>query len=302
MAAQLIECIPNISEGRRQEVLAEIRGEMARVPGLRLLDWKPDASHNRTVITLAGEGTPLLNGIEELYRSTLKHVDLREHKGEHPRVGAVDVVPFVPIRGATVEDCVELSKKAAAMIWEKFGVPVYLYEDSASRPERKELPAIRKGEFEGLAEKMKDPAWAPDFGVAAPHASAGASVVGARPPLIAYNINLDTNRLEIADRIAKSIRHISGGFRYVRAMGVALEDRGIVQVSINMVNFKKSPLFRVFEAVRREAERYGVNIVGSEIVGLIPEDALLDTAEYYLRIEDFNASQVLERKIAEIDG
>lgn len=301
MASQLIECVPNISEGRRGDVLDEVRQGLEKTPGLKLLGMSPDGSHNRTVITLVGDASALLAGLEELYRVTLAHVDLRKQTGEHPRLGAVDVVPFIPIRGTTTEECVELARRAGALIWEKFGVPVYLYEDAASRPERKDLPAIRKGEFEGLADKMKDPAWAPDFGTAAPHPSAGASVVGARAPLIAYNINLATTRLDIADRIAKAVRHIGGGFRFVRAMGVALEDRGMVQVSINMVNFKKSPLFRVFETVKREAQRYGINVVSSEIVGLVPEEALLEVADFYLQLEGFNPSQVLERKIAELE-
>lgn len=301
MASQIIECVPNISEGRRSEVLDEVKKALEQTAGLKLLGLSPDGSHNRTVITLAGDAAALLAGLEALYAVTLKHVDLRSHTGEHPRLGAVDVVPFIPIRNSTTEECVELAKKAGSLIWEKFRVPVYLYEDAASRPDRKELPAIRKGQFEGLTEKMKDPAWAPDFGTPEPHPSAGASVVGARPPLIAYNINLGTNRLEVADRIAKAIRHIGGGYRFVRAMAVALEDRGLVQVSINMVNFKKSPMFRVFETVKREAQRYGVNVVSSEIVGLVPEDALLEAADYYLQLENFDSSQVLERKIAELE-
>ncbi|MEW6363041.1 MAG: glutamate formimidoyltransferase [Acidobacteriota bacterium] len=300
--AALIECIPNISEGQRMEVLDEIREGLLKVPALKLLGLSPDTSHNRTVITMLGDREPLLAAIEVLYRLTLKRVDLRQHKGEHPRLGAVDVVPFIPIRNVTMDQCVELAKQAARLIWESFSVPVYLYEEAASRPERKDLPNIRKGEFEGLAEKMKNPAWVPDFGAAEPHPSAGASVVGARPPLIAYNINLGTDRFEVADRIAKSIRFIGGGFRFVRAMGVALDDRKLVQVSINMVNFKKTPLFRVFETVKREAARYGVNVVSSEIVGFVPEEALLETADFYLQFENFDPSQVLERKIAELES
>lgn len=301
MAAQIIECVPNISEGRRSDILQDVRQALGTIPGLKLLSLFPDENHNRTVITLIGDRQTVLVGLEAIYRIAVDRIDLRAHSGEHPRIGAVDVVPFIPIRNATVEECVEVSREAGAMIWEKFGVPVYLYEDSATRPERKDLPAIRKGEFEGLAEKMKDPAWAPDFGRPEPHPSAGASVVGARAPLIAYNINLATSQFEIADKIAKSIRHIGGGYRFVRAMGVKLEDRGLMQVSINMVNFRKSPLFRVFETVKREAARYGVNIVSSEIVGLLPEDALFDAAEFYLQLENFSPSQVLERKIAETD-
>jgi glutamate formiminotransferase len=234
-----------------------------------------------------------------LFQTALTRIDLRRHTGEHPRMGAVDVVPFIPIRGASMEDCVALSRQAGAEIAERFGIPVYLYEESASSEARRNLAEVRKGQFEGFAEKMKDPRWAPDFGPGQPHPSAGAVAVGARPFLIAYNINLGTRDLAIADRIARAIRHLSGGFRYVKAMGVELADRGIVQVSINMTNFKKTPLHRVFECVRSEAERHGVPIVGSEIVGLAPAEALHAAAEHYLRLEGFSAEQVLETKLLE---
>jgi len=214
-------------------------------------------------------------------------------------MGAVDVVPFIPVRGSSVEDCVALSREVGAAIASDFAVPVFLYEDSASGEHRRNLADVRKGQFEGLVEKMKDARWAPDFGPSAPHPSAGAVAVGARPFLIAYNINLGTRDLAIADRIAKAIRHLSGGFRYVKAMGVELADRGLVQVSINMTNFRKTPLHRVFDCVRAEADRHGVAIVGSEIVGLAPADALYAAAEHYLRLEGFSAEQVLETKLLE---
>ena len=214
-------------------------------------------------------------------------------------MGAVDVVPLIPIRGATVEDCVALSRRIGASIAERYGVPVYLYEDSASSESRRNLADIRKGEFEGFFEKIRDPKWKPDFGPDAPHATAGVVAVGARAPLIAYNINLATRDVSIADRIARAIRHIGGGFRYVKAMGVDLADRGCVQVSINMTNYKKSPLHRVFECVRSEAERYGVAVIGSEIVGLTPAEALFMTAEHYLRLENFSSDQVLEMRLLE---
>jgi glutamate formiminotransferase len=293
----IIECVPNISEGRDTGSIEAVAAAVRSTPGVRLLDVSSDASHNRSVLTFVGDAPAIRAGVSALFRAALERIDLRRHKGEHPRMGAVDVVPFIPIRGSSVEECVALSREAGAAIAKDFGVPVYLYEDSASSDLRRNLAEIRKGQFEGFAEKMKDPRWAPDFGPAEPHPSAGVVAVGARAFLIAYNINLATRDLAIADRIAKAIRHLSGGFRYVKAMGVELADRGIVQVSINMTNFKKTPLHRVFECVRSEAERHGVAIVGSEIVGLSPAEALYAAAEHYLRLEGFSAEQVLETKL-----
>ncbi len=294
-----IECVPNISEGRRPEVVAEAVAALKRTPGIRVLDLQSDKDHNRSVFTLVGDETALRAAIPELFAVATSRIDLRSHRGEHPRLGAVDVVPFIPIEGATTGDCVALAREIGKLVAERFGVPIFLYEDAASAPHRRHLEDVRRGEFEGLPEKMKDPQWTPDFGPSAPHPSAGASVFGARMPLIAYNINLGTGDLEIAKRIAKGIRHSSGGFRYVKAMGVMLQERGIAQVSINMTDFKKTPLHRVFETVRSEAARYGVNVVGSEIVGLVPMEALLDAADHFLRLEGFRPSQVLERKIGE---
>jgi glutamate formiminotransferase len=293
----IIECVPNVSEGRESGSIEAIAAAVRSTPGVRLLDVSSDASHNRSVLTFVGDGPAVRAGVSALFRAALERIDLRRHKGEHPRMGAVDVVPFIPIRGSSVEECVALSREAGADIAKDFGVPVYLYEDSASSDLRRNLAEIRKGQFEGFADKMKDPRWAPDFGPAQPHPSAGVVAVGARAFLIAYNINLATRDLAIADRIARAIRHLSGGFRYVKAMGVELADRGIVQVSINMTNFKKTPLHRVFECVRSEAERHGVAIVGSEIVGLSPAEALYAAAEHYLRLEGFSAEQVLETKL-----
>jgi glutamate formiminotransferase len=293
----IIECVPNVSEGRDTGSIEAIAAAVRSAPGVRLLDVSSDASHNRSVLTFVGDAPAVRAGVSALFRAALERIDLRRHKGEHPRMGAVDVVPFIPIRGSSVEECVALSREAGAAIAKDFGVPVYLYEDSASSELRRNLAEIRKGQFEGFADKMKDPRWAPDFGPAEPHPSAGVVAVGARAFLIAYNINLATKDLAIADRIAKAIRHLSGGFRFVKAMGVELADRGIVQVSINMTNFKKTPLHRVFECVRSEAERHGVAIVGSEIVGLSPAEALYAAAEHYLRLEGFSAEQVLETKL-----
>jgi glutamate formiminotransferase / 5-formyltetrahydrofolate cyclo-ligase len=295
----VIECVPNISEGRRTEVVAGIAEALGAVPGLRVLDVQSDATHNRSVLTIAGDAASLRAGIPLLFERTLEVVDLRLHRGEHPRLGAVDVVPFIPIDGVTMAECVALAREVGDLVGRRLGVPVYLYEDAASRPERKNLENIRRGEFEGLAARMSQAEWAPDFGPAHPHPSAGATVIGARMPLIAYNINLATDRLDVAKKIASAVRMSSGGLRFVKAMGLALEDRGIVQVSMNLTNFEKTPIVRVFELVKREAARYGVNVLESEIVGLIPQAALLQAAEYYLQIEGFSPNQVLENKLRE---
>lgn len=292
----LIECIPNISEGRRQDVLdacaAAIRGA-----GVRLLDVKPDASHNRAVYTFAGDPAAVKAAVLALYDAALPVIDLRSHRGEHPRLGAVDVVPFVPIEGATMADCVALARETGAEIARRYGVPVFLYEEAASSPARRNLEDIRRGEFEGLAARLRQPEWAPDFGPAEPHPSAGASVVGARMALIAYNINLATDRIDVAKKIAAAVRQSSGGLRFVKAMGVELSDRGVVQVSMNLTNFEKTPMFRVFELVKREAARYGVAVLESEIIGLVPSAALVASAAWYLQLERFSADQVLENRL-----
>jgi glutamate formiminotransferase len=293
----IIECVPNISEGRDRASIEAIAAAVAATPGVRLLDVSSDTAHNRSVLTFVGDRAAVSAGVLALFEAALPRIDLRTHRGEHPRMGAVDVVPFIPIRGASTEDCVALSREVGEGIAARFAVPVFLYEESASSDARRNLAEVRKGQFEGFAEKMKDPRWKADFGPGQPHPSAGAVAVGARPFLIAYNINLATRDLAVADRIAKAIRHMSGGFRFVKAMGVELADRGLVQVSINMTNFRKTPLHRVFECVRSEAERHGVAIVGSEIVGLTPADALFAAAEHYLRLEGFSAEQVLETKL-----
>lgn len=297
----VIECIPNVSEGRRPEIVAAMADAIRRAPGVRLLDFSSDASHNRSVFTLAGDAAGVEQAVLALVERAVADVDLRAHRGEHPRLGAVDVVPFVPIEGATMADCVALAKKTGAAIAERFNVPVYLYEEASSNPARKNLEDIRRGEFEGLAAKMATAGWAPDFGPSAPHPSAGAIVVGARMPLIAYNINLATDRIDVAKKIAAAIRHSSGGFRYVKAAGFTLADRGIVQVSMNLTNYEKTPIHRVFEAVKREAARYGVAILESEIVGLIPAAALTAAAEFYLQIEAFKPDQVLENKLKQAE-
>jgi glutamate formiminotransferase len=293
----LIESIPNVSEGRRPEVIEKLVAAVSRTPGVRLLDHSSDASHNRSVLTLVGDPPALKEAIVALFEAALAAIDLRTHKGEHPRLGAVDVVPFVPIEGVTMEDCVALARDVAATVAERFSLPIFMYEEASQNPARKNLEDIRRGEFEGLAAKMRAAEWAPDFGPTAPHPSAGASVIGARMPLIAYNINLNTDRVDVARKIAAAIRHSSGGLRFVKAMGLLLEDRRIAQVSMNLTNYQKTPIFRVFEMVKREAERYGVGILESEIVGLVPSAALMSAAEYYLQIEGFSPNQVLENKL-----
>jgi glutamate formiminotransferase len=297
VAVAIIECVPNISEGRREEVVEDIVDAVRRVPGARLLDYSSDRSHNRSVISLAGDADALKAAVVALFEAAIARIDLRTHTGEHPRLGAVDVVPFVPIEGVTMEECVALAKDTARTVAQRFSVPVYLYEEASLNPQRKNLEDIRRGEFEGLAARMASDGWAPDFGPSAPHVSAGASVIGARMPLIAYNINLNTNRLDVAKKIAASVRFSSGGFRYVKAMGVMLADRGIVQVSMNLTNYEKTPILRVFEAVKREAERHGVTILESEVVGLVPAAALIATAESSLQLAAFRPDQVLETRL-----
>jgi glutamate formiminotransferase len=293
----LIECVPNVSEGRRREVVEAMADAIRRVPGVTLLDHSSDAAHNRSVFTLAGDAASLEQAVMALYERASADIDLRAHRGEHPRLGAVDVVPFVPLEGVTMADCVLLARKVGAAVAERFQIPVYLYEEATENPGRRNLEDIRRGEFEGLAAKMARDGWAPDFGPAGPHATAGATVIGARMPLIAYNINLATDRLDVAKKIAAAIRYSSGGFRYVKAMGIKIEDRGIVQVSMNLTNYEKTPIVRVFEAVKREAARHGVSILESEIVGLVPAAALTDAAEYYLQLAGFSRDQVLENKL-----
>ena len=293
----IIECIPNVSEGRRADVVERLAAAIRAVPGVSLLDYSSDPSHNRSVFTLVGDARGVRAATLALFEQAVAEIDLRTHKGEHPRLGAVDVVPFVPIDGVTMQECIELAKEVGAEVASRFNVPVFLYEEASNNPLRKNLEDIRRGEFEGLAAKMSSAEWSPDFGPAVPHPSAGASVIGARMPLIAYNINLNTDRLDVAKKIAAAIRHSSGGLRYVKAAGFMLEDRRIAQVSMNLTNYQKTPIFRVFEMVKREAERYGVGILESEIVGLVPSAALLSAAEFYLQIEGFSAEQILENKL-----
>ena len=295
---KLVECIPNFSEGRDADSVKKLADVARGVPGVTLLDYSSDASHNRSVFTLVGDP----DGIKEvaflLCKRASELIDMTKQSGEHPRMGATDVIPFVPIREVSVDECVEISRQVARRIWEELGIPSFLYEYSATAPGRQNLAAVRKGQFEGMPEKLLMDEWAPDFGERKIHPTAGITAIGARPPLIAYNVNLDTPDLEIANAIAKAIRGSSGGFKYCKAIGIMLEDRNIAQVSMNMVNTEVTPLFRVFEAIKAEARRWGVRVLGSELIGLSHAKALIDCAEFYLQIEDFDYNtQVLENHL-----
>lgn len=295
---RIVECVPNFSEGRDQAKIDAIISVMRAVPGVYVLDRESDADHNRSVVTLAGEPEAVAEAALRGVGKAAELIDLTKHSGAHPRMGATDVVPFIPVEGVSIEDCVALAKKVGREIWERYKIPVYFYEAAAQRPERANLESIRKGQFEGLlAEVPKNPDRAPDIGNGALHPTAGATVVGARKFLVAYNINLNTPDIEIAKKIGKNIRFSNGGLRYVKAMGVDLRARKLAQVSINMTDFEQTPLHRVFEMVKREAERYGVAIVGSEIVGLIPKRAIEITADFYLQLENFSPEQVFENRV-----
>ena len=295
---RIVECVPNFSEGRDLAKVEAIVAAMREVPGVFLLDRESDADHNRSVITLAGEPEAVAEAALRGVGKAAELIDLTRHSGAHPRLGATDVLPFVPIEGVTIEDCVVLAKQTGREIWSRYRIPVYFYEAAAQRPERANLENIRKGQFEGLREEvLKNPDRSPDVGEPRLHPTAGATVVGARKFLIAYNINLNTPDVQIAKRIAKVIRFSSGGLRYVKAMGVELKARGLAQVSINLTDFEQTPMHRVFEMVKREAERDGAAIVGSEIVGLIPKRAMELSAEFYLQLENLSPAQVLENRM-----
>lgn len=296
--ASLVECIPNFSEGRNEEIINALIKEAKSVGGVTLLDYSSDKSHNRSVFTLMGD----VAGIEEvsfrLCKLASSLIDLNNHKGEHPRMGATDVIPFVPLKDVTMEECIAISQRVGKRIADELSIPVFLYEASATKESHQNLASRRKGEFEGMKEKMKDDEWIPDFGKRVPHKTAGVVAVGARSPLVAFNVNLSTSNVEIAKEIARNIRGSGNGYKYCKAIGVLLEEKNLAQVSMNMVNYELTPLYRVFEAIRFEAKRYGVTIVSSELIGLTPARALLDAAEYYLQLEgvDFK-KQIIEYRL-----
>lgn len=294
----MFECVPNYSEGRDADKIEKIVDCFRGVKGVKLLDYSSDSDHNRSVVTVIGEREPLKAAVVASIGKALELIDLNVHTGQHPRMGAVDVVPFIPLRGATMEEADALAKEVAREAAEKYSLPVFLYEQSASAPHRVNLADVRKGQFEGMAEKMKDRAmWAPDFGPETIHPTGGATAIGARAPLVAFNVNLSTDNMDIARSIVHAVRHIDGGFRYCKALPVELKERGIVQVSMNLTDYRKTAIYHVVEAIRTECRRYGVSIVGSELVGLIPMQALTDCAEYYLQLENFSPDQVLESRM-----
>ena len=273
-----------------------------RVPGCTLFDVQTDGNHNRCVFTLIGSPAAIEEAAFQLAKRPSETIDMTKHVGQHPRMGATDVIPFVPQMDVSVQECVEMSKRVAQRIWDELHIPSFLYEDSATRPERRNLATCRKGQFEGMPEKLLQPDWAPDYGERKIHPTAGITAIGARMPLIAFNVNLDTSDVEIAKKIAKAIRGSSGGFRSCKAIGIMLEERNIAQVSMNMVNYEDTPLFYAYEMIRALADRYGVRIIGSEIVGLTPAKALIDCAEYYLKIENFNCkNQIMEYHLIDME-
>jgi len=296
--AKLVECVPNFSEGRRPEIIEQIVEEIRKVDDVQLLDYEMDANHNRAVVTFIGTPEGAKIAAFNACKKAAELIDLNQHSGEHPRMGATDVIPFVPISEITMDECVALAHAVAKEIADKLDIPTYMYEHAATKVSRKKLPNVRKGEFEGLREAIQtDPKRAPDYGKCEVHPTAGATAVGAREFLIAYNVNLATKDVDIAMKIANAIRGIKGNLKYVRALGFELEDRGITQVSMNLVNYKQNPMYRVFEMIKSEAERWGAPIVGGEIVGLVPMDALIDVADFYLRLENFDKNQVIENQL-----
>lgn len=290
---QVLLCEPNISEGRELRVVEHILEPIRRAAAIRILDINSDADHHRSVFTYLGEPEAVLEATKAMAARAFELIDMSKHQGSHPRMGAVDVVPFIPVRGIETEEAVEIARSFGEFVG-KLGVPVYYYEEAATRPERDVLPKIRTGQYEALEEKLRDPAWAPDAGPAAFNPKAGAMVTGVRFPLIAFNVNLRTPDVSIADRIAKAVRHINGGYRYVRAIGLELEGTGMVQVSMNLLNYTKTPIPRVLETIRSEAARYGVNVAGTELVGPLPLGALEEVLKHYLQIHDFSMDQIIE--------
>ncbi len=296
---KILESVPNFSEGRDQEKIEQIVGPFRATEGVKLLDYSADQDHNRLVVTLVGDPSGLKSSLLQTMGIAVDLIDMRKHKGEHPRMGAIDVVPFTPIKNVEMKEAVELSHELAAEAAKRYELPIYMYENSATEPKRKNLETIRKGEYEGFAEKITNEEWKPDYGPAKLHPTAGATVIGARKSLIAFNVNLGTKDIEVANFIARKVRHSSGGLRYCKAIGVDLKEKGLVQVSMNMTDFSKTSLYQAYEMIKFEAKRFGVDIVESELIGLLPAAALFNVAEYYLQIEDFSPHQVIETRLLE---
>lgn len=291
---KLVQCVPNYSEGRDLEKIEKIAEPFKKNKKIKFMGCEPDADYNRTVITVIGEPEDVMEAVIESVGVATKLIDMNVQRGEHLRMGATDVIPFIPIKNVEMKECIEMSKKVAKEIWERFKIPVFLYEESATAENRVSLPSIRKGEFEGMKEKLLLEEWKPDFGERKPHETAGVTAVGARMPLIAFNINLDTKDVNIAKEISKAIRFSSGGYRYIQAGPAEIKEKGFVQVTMNIKNYKKNPIYRVFETVKMEAKRYGVNVTGSEIIGSVPLEALSESMEYYLGLTDFKKEKIIE--------
>lgn len=294
--SKIVECVPNFSEGRDTEKIEKILAAFRNKENVKLVNSEADKDYNRVVVTVMGEPTAVRDAVVESAKIASELIDLREHTGEHSRMGALDVAPYIPIKNMEMEECIELAKQTAELIHKECNIPCFLYENAASNEKRRNLAYIRKGQFEKMAEKIKTEEFKPDYGTEL-HESAGATAVGARLALVAYNIDLDTPDIEIAQNIARVIRHSGGGFRYIKAGGVYLEEKNSTQVTMNITDYTKTSIYRVFETVKFEAKRYGVNITGSEIVGLTPMQALIDSAEYYLKLKDFSADKIIETEL-----
>ncbi|MFH1124817.1 MAG: glutamate formimidoyltransferase [Pseudomonadota bacterium] len=302
MKSQLIECVPNYSEGRRPEVIEAIVEPFRRRPGCILLDYRADQDHNRLVVSLVGQPEPIQAALIESARVAIKHIDLEKHRGGHPRIGAVDVIPFIPIEHIEMNACVQIAREFGKRFHKETGVPVYFYEEAALRPERRNLEVIRKGQFEALKTEITRPERHPDVGEPKVHPKAGATVIGARKFLIAFNVNLGTSDLKVAREIAKAVRSSSGGLCHVKGIGLALEERGLTQVSMNIVDYEKNALYRVVEMIRMEAKRWGVLVVETEVYGMIPAAALLDSVAYYMQLAGFERKQVIELALLDMPG
>ncbi|WP_432401319.1 glutamate formimidoyltransferase [Wukongibacter sp. M2B1] len=296
---KIVECVPNFSEGRDLDKIEKIVSPFRGKEGVKLLNYEADKDYNRVVVTVMGEPEAVKNAVVEAVGVAAEVIDMTKHEGQHSRMGATDVIPFIPIKNMSMTEAIELAKETGEAIYKEHSVPVFLYEKAASKPERENLAKVRKGQFEGMPEKLKDPEWKPDFGEAKIHPTSGITAVGARMPLVAYNIDLDTDNVEIANKIARAIRHSGGGYRFIKAGGVEIPERGITQVTMNLTDYTKTAMYRAFEAVKMEARRYGVNVLGSEVVGLVPMEALIDTAAYYLGLYGFSMDKVLETNLME---
>lgn len=296
---KIVQCVPNFSEGRDLDVVEKIVAPLRGKENVNLLSYEPDKDYNRMVVTVIGEPEAVKAAVLEAIGVARDLIDMTKHQGQHSRMGATDVVPFIPIKNVSMDEVVEIASSMAKAINDAYDIPVFLYEDAAQKSDRKNLAKVRKGQFEGMPEKLKDPNWAPDFGKCEIHPTAGVTAVSARKPLVAYNIDLDTKDVEIANKIAKVLRHSGGGYRFIKAGGIELEERGITQVTMNLTDYTKTSIYRAFEAVKMEARRYGVNVLGSEIVGLVPMEALIDSAAYYLGLYNFDMDKVLETSLME---